>query len=140
MGMIPEGLFLLASITLALSAMRLAQNKVTTKHSRVPILGSIPLLGRLFRYDSEERSRSELIVFLTPRVVDTPEQIEDDARNTKASIDTDGVWDAGWSASRIADPPSKELLETTLENGRKTVVPPDDVPLTRQLRPLGRQP
>ena len=35
----------------------------------VPILGSIPLLGRLFRSDSEKSVKTETIVFLTPRII-----------------------------------------------------------------------
>jgi type IV pilus assembly protein PilQ len=38
--------------------------------SKVPILGDIPLLGRLFRKESGEKSRKELVVMVTPRVMD----------------------------------------------------------------------
>ncbi len=38
--------------------------------SKVPILGDIPLLGRLFRKESGEKSRKELVVMVTPRVLD----------------------------------------------------------------------
>jgi type II secretory pathway component GspD/PulD (secretin) len=37
--------------------------------SSVPILGSIPLLGRLFRYDSDSSASTETVVFMTPRIV-----------------------------------------------------------------------
>ena len=33
--------------------------------SRVPLLGSIPLLGNFFSYESSETERVELVVFLT---------------------------------------------------------------------------
>lgn len=36
---------------------------------QVPLLGSIPLLGMLFRYDVETTENNETIVLLTPRVV-----------------------------------------------------------------------
>jgi len=39
-----------------------------TEH-RVPILGSIPLLGWLFRYNSSSRSRKNLMVFLRPVII-----------------------------------------------------------------------
>lgn len=35
----------------------------------VPILGSIPILGHLFKSTSKNKSRSELLIFLTPRIV-----------------------------------------------------------------------
>lgn len=37
---------------------------------RVPLLGDIPLLGRLFRYRAEEAARVDLLIFVTPRIVD----------------------------------------------------------------------
>jgi|GEM_PF-57970 len=39
---------------------------------RVPILGDIPVIGRLFRSESRVDDRSELIIFVTPRII-TPE-------------------------------------------------------------------
>ncbi|MEX0717253.1 MAG: secretin N-terminal domain-containing protein [Planctomycetaceae bacterium] len=36
---------------------------------KVPWLGDVPFLGRLFRYDSVTSRRTELLIFLTPRVV-----------------------------------------------------------------------
>jgi general secretion pathway protein D len=37
--------------------------------SKIPILGDLPLIGGLFRSTSRREQRTELIVFLTPRVV-----------------------------------------------------------------------
>ena len=42
--------------------------------SKVPILGDIPLLGRLFRRESNARERSELVVLVTPQILDDSEQ------------------------------------------------------------------
>ncbi|HVE11515.1 MAG TPA: type IV pilus secretin PilQ [Paraburkholderia sp.] len=39
--------------------------------TRVPLLGKIPLLGALFRHRAHRDSRSELVVFITPTVVQT---------------------------------------------------------------------
>lgn len=38
-------------------------------HRRVPILADIPLLGSLFRFDSTSTRRTELLIILTPHVV-----------------------------------------------------------------------
>lgn len=35
----------------------------------VPVLGDIPLLGGLFRYDGKDDERRELVVFITPRLI-----------------------------------------------------------------------
>jgi hypothetical protein len=44
----------------------------TTKnefHRKVPLLGDVPLLGRLFRYDGTSNSRTELLIIMTPHIV-----------------------------------------------------------------------
>ena len=92
--------------------------------TRVPLLGSIPLLGRLFRYQKDSKSRTEIIVFLTPRVIDNPAAMEDDARKIKSTMITGGVWDSSWSQSRLADPLDPKQAKIVLENGKETVVPP----------------
>lgn len=38
-------------------------------HRRVPLLADIPLLGNLFRYDSNVSRRTELLIILTPHIV-----------------------------------------------------------------------
>ncbi|KAF1047699.1 MAG: Type IV pilus biogenesis and competence protein PilQ [Herbaspirillum frisingense] len=40
--------------------------------SRVPLLGDIPLLGLLFRNSARVRDKTELLIFLTPRIVAPP--------------------------------------------------------------------
>jgi type II secretory pathway component GspD/PulD (secretin) len=37
--------------------------------SKVPILGDIPVIGHAFRFDSRSSRRTELLIFLTPRIV-----------------------------------------------------------------------
>jgi hypothetical protein len=44
-------------------------NAENVVHRKVPFLGDIPLLGRLFRYDLNQHNRKELLVFLTPVVL-----------------------------------------------------------------------
>jgi type IV pilus assembly protein PilQ len=41
----------------------------TSSVTKVPLLGDIPILGNLFKTTSRDSSRTELLVFLTPRVV-----------------------------------------------------------------------
>jgi len=47
----------------------LLDNSLTHDVSKVPILGDIPILGSLFRSESIRQSRSELLVLVTPRLV-----------------------------------------------------------------------
>jgi type IV pilus assembly protein PilQ len=54
--------------TLILSG--IIQETDRTTVSKVPILGDIPLLGALFRSTSRDNSRQEVIVLLTPQILD----------------------------------------------------------------------
>lgn len=45
---------------------RTSQNEGANK---VPRLGDVPVLGRLFRHDSKVRDKSELLIFITPKLV-----------------------------------------------------------------------
>ncbi len=47
----------------------LIQDDVTQADSKVPLLGDIPLLGRLFRSTKETRVKRNLMVFLRPTVI-----------------------------------------------------------------------
>ena len=54
--------------TLILSG--IIQESDRTTVSKVPILGDIPLLGALFRSTNRENQRQEVIVLLTPQIID----------------------------------------------------------------------
>ncbi|WKW37562.1 DNA uptake porin HofQ [Enterobacter mori] len=54
--------------TLALGGIFSQKNK--TGSDSVPGLGKIPWIGQLFRHDGKDNERRELVVFITPRLVD----------------------------------------------------------------------
>jgi general secretion pathway protein D len=43
---------------------------------RIPYLGDIPMLGRLFRFDSVSNTRTELLIIMTPYIMQNEEQNE----------------------------------------------------------------
>ncbi len=47
----------------------LIQERETTGKSKVPVLGDVPLLGAAFRTKSQTSARTELIIFIRPRVI-----------------------------------------------------------------------
>jgi type II secretory pathway component GspD/PulD (secretin) len=51
------------------------EEKQTDKR-KVPILGDIPLIGNLFRSKGDTKSKKELIIFITPHVVQWDETAE----------------------------------------------------------------
>jgi type II secretory pathway component GspD/PulD (secretin) len=64
------------------------------ERTQIPILGSIPLLGVLFRYDSVSSANSETIVLLTPRIVTGDkffERSKDMKKQVKGAPDATGV-------------------------------------------------
>jgi len=47
----------------------LIQDSVNNVQSKVPLLGDIPLLGNLFRYETRQRSKTNLMVFIRPYIM-----------------------------------------------------------------------
>lgn len=86
----------------------LVQNQKVENESKIPLLGDLPVIGIPFRSSRTENTRQEVIVFLTPYVLDTPEDIASDASRRKKSIGIGDMWQRGWSASRLAAPPAPE--------------------------------
>jgi type II secretory pathway component GspD/PulD (secretin) len=60
--------------TIVLGGLITKENSVITR--RVPFLSDIPILGHLFRYDRDECIRTELLIFLTPHVVKSSQDLE----------------------------------------------------------------
>lgn len=56
-----------SGMTFAMAGMINETSRQTT--ARIPVLGEIPLIGSLFRYVKHERNESELLIFVTPRLV-----------------------------------------------------------------------
>lgn len=48
----------------------LMQDRRRAKNEAVPLLGKLPLVGRLFGKDEDSTKKRELLVFLTPRILD----------------------------------------------------------------------
>jgi len=46
----------------------LMQDKVQRKSNGIPILGSLPYIGSAFRYDDDASEKTELVIFIQPRV------------------------------------------------------------------------
>ena len=53
----------------------LMETDKTVIDSKIPLLGDIPLLGVLFRHKQQANTKKELLIFLTPHVVNMPGQL-----------------------------------------------------------------
>ena len=67
----------------------LTRSNIQKVDRRIPILGSIPLLGWLFRYKSEVETKTNLLIFVTPTIITKPENASKttDAWKLKTGID-----------------------------------------------------
>lgn len=65
----------------------LIQDQDTKKVSKVPLLGDLPILGQLFRKTDNDRKRTEVVLFLTARIVDSGNQtkVADPRHSVKAN-------------------------------------------------------
>jgi len=81
----------------------LVQTDYQSLNTRVPILGSIPLIGALFRSENKTRKRTELLVLITPYVLMTPEEarVETERLHQASNVAAED-WYRGWSDSSLA--------------------------------------
>jgi general secretion pathway protein D len=53
----------------------LIANEKSVNDTKIPILGDIPLLGQLFKFSAKSNEKTELLIFLTPHIVQMPSQL-----------------------------------------------------------------
>ena len=110
--------------TVVLGGLVTERTKNTT--SGVPVLSRIPLLGRLFRSDSTEVERRELLIFMQPRI------ITNDASRAAAGADTESRYQVTQPLREFADGPEvlpsrysskgaipEPVIEPTTQNNRQ---------------------
>jgi len=88
--------------------------------SGIPILKDIPYIGKyLFGSTSAEENRSELLVFLTPYVINTQTDMDRETRRRKDYINATDIWTKGWSDSKLADPVPAAEMKKRLERKKE---------------------
>jgi general secretion pathway protein D len=78
----------------------LIQDSVTNNQTSIPLLGSIPFLGELFRTRNNEKTKTDFLIFLQPRI------LRDD---TEATIETDAKYNFLRNEQRIVNKDSTVL-------------------------------
>jgi type IV pilus assembly protein PilQ len=48
----------------------LTVTQVTKTHSGIPLLGGLPIIGKLFSFSNDQENRRDLIILVTPRITD----------------------------------------------------------------------
>ncbi len=60
----------------------------TRNDTKVPGLGDLPVLGWLFRKRTETNEKTNLYIFLTPRVIKSPQEADEILKHKKEQMDT----------------------------------------------------
>jgi len=105
----------------------LIEDTYNTTKSKVPLLGDIPYLGALFRSETRERKKTNLMVFLRPVVM------RDQAASNKVSLDR---YDYIRAEQLNAQPTPSGVLQIN-ESPLLPAVRPDSTGPTGVPRPLG---
>ena len=64
----------------------LFQEKLTSTHRQVPVLGDIPFVGALFRKTTDENVRVERVILITPHIINEPEQLVSESEKKRDDI------------------------------------------------------
>jgi len=60
-------------------------NKIETIN-KVPIQGSIPFIGKLFQRKETKNEKTELMVFITPHIIRTPDEAKQVTQNQQSEL------------------------------------------------------
>ncbi|MFA5239830.1 MAG: hypothetical protein WC476_09020 [Phycisphaerae bacterium] len=53
----------------------LFKEQITSTDSQVPVIGDVPILGGLFKKTKDDNVRTELVILITPHVINSPEDL-----------------------------------------------------------------
>ena len=99
----------------------LLQRDFQTTVSQIPILGSIPIIGSLFRSTGFQKGETELLIIVTPRLVAPirPEQVQLPTDRVKDPIQADVLLNG--NAHRVNDlPPIQGATPANTQQGTET--------------------
>ena len=82
----------------------LSVNSTSKNRDSIPMLGNIPLIGWLFRSDSNSGTRTELLVLISPYICKTPEEARAETKRFHDNSEMKDVLVRGWSDSNLAKP------------------------------------
>ena len=65
----------------------LMEDSKAETESKIPLLGDIPLLGNLFKHKTKSGAKTELLIFLTPHIIQAPSEIAALTESERAKSD-----------------------------------------------------
>jgi len=74
----------------------LIRDDKTTSEKKIPFVGDLPVVGNLFKFQRERLEKTNLLMFITPRVMSTPEEMEQITEYKRSEMEPDngGVFEA----------------------------------------------
>ena len=110
----------------------LVRDNLTISERKVPLLGDIPLLGWLFRFQSRQSEKLNLLVFLTPSLVRDEVDMVD--LNARKSAELNSLQ----RENRVEEP--TRLKQDVLEKLQRPTTAPQPTHPTQPTEPLGLPP
>jgi general secretion pathway protein D len=92
------------------------EDNTTETVKKIPILGDIPLLGLPFKRTVRNKGKTELLIFLTPYVVDGPEEL---IKLSELEADSSDLTSKTFSKDRLDDFLDKKMKEQLQESKKK---------------------
>lgn len=97
----------------------ITRNKVVRSHVKVPLLGDLPLLGNLFKTRTKLNIKSNLVVFIAPRIISPTLESHMNYYTTKKVDETKGMMEGMLDPATSRDPISSvffgDRTESSLE-------------------------
>ncbi len=95
----------------------LFRDKVVASKGQVPVLGNLPILGVLFRGTKDTVSREEVVVMLTPHIIDDPAQTDAKDRMDDVRLKREGAKQSllGIDTGRLAEDAYARAAKNYLE-------------------------
>jgi len=83
----------------------LFRDKISNTRNQVPLLGDIPVVGEMFKKTSDITNRDEVIILLTPHIIDDPAELKGEARAEDVKRKRYGAWQRlNWlTTTRLAE-------------------------------------
>ena len=112
-----------SGMTMAIGGLMNSEDNRTI--SKVPILGNIPLIGELFKYHNNTRQKSEIMILITPRVVNESTKVrmsnkmKDTFEDSQRDADQMNKVDVN---APVGKAPAKDKAKTAAPNGNEAAV------------------
>ncbi len=113
----------------------LFRDTIRSNKTQVPILGDLPFVGALFRGTADQVKREEVIITLTPHIIDNPKETNGDARADDIRRKRFGAKDELQQLGRAKMAEDHYALAVRYYDERQVVAAMEEVEAALSLRP-----